>query len=210
MPDAFPEKVSSLVKVREIIYPYYDKGIEEELLNNGVEEVFSFGNTQLGKYRVIGKGKNGIVAYMGGGKVIKIRRSDSPKESLKVEAKIQSLAYPVSPRVYSYGKNFIIMEYVHGRHLSKSESIDVIIGLLRAAKELEDKKIEHQELVRPYKNVLISDKIYIIDYDDATIKEKARNVTSVLSWLKRVDLARKYIKGATIEDIIRELLVSFS
>mgnify|MGYP001772795726 FL=1 len=118
MPDTFPEKVSSLVKVREIIYPYYDKGIEEELLDNGVEEVFSFGNTQLGKYRVIGKGKNGIVAYIGGGKVIKIRRSDSPKESLKVEAKIQSLAYPVSPRVYSYGKNFIIMEYVHGRHLS--------------------------------------------------------------------------------------------
>ena len=202
------EKNATLVKVRDIIYPFYDERIEKELVENGITEVYSFGNVKLGKYNVIGKGKTGIVVYLGGGKVVKIRRSDSPKESLKVEAKIQELAYPVAPKVYSYGNNFIVMDYIQGRHLTDHEEISIIVNLLRAAKELEDKKIEHHELVRPYKNVIVSDRIYIIDYDDATIKENARNVTSILSWLKRVDLARKYAKGASLEEIIQSLVLS--
>ena len=206
----FPEKNAIMVKVREMIYPFYDERIEVELKEYGITEVYSFGDVQLGKYRIIGKGKTGIVVYIGGGKVVKIRRADSPKESLKIEGKIQELAYPVAPKVYYYGNNFIVMDYIAGRHLEHNEKVEVIIKLLEAAKILEDKKIEHRELVRPYKNVLVSDRVYVIDYDDASVKENPKNVTSILSWLKRVDLARKYLKGVPFDQIVKELLEVFS
>ena len=196
---------AKLVKVREFIYPYYDERIEKELLEHGITELYSFGKINLGKVKVIGKGKTGIVALLDEKRVIKIRRSDSPKESLEIEAKIQSMAFPVAPKVYDYGKNFIVMDYIEGKLLSEAKkNKNVIIDLLLKAKELEDKKIEHKELARPYKNVIVTenDKVYIIDYDSASIKENPYNVTSILSWLRLTNLAILYKKHRNIEEIL--------
>ena len=196
---------AKLVKVREFIYPHYDEELEKELVEHGITELYSFGKVNLGKVRVIGKGKTGIVVLLDEKRVIKIRRSDSPKESLEIEAKIQSLAFPVAPKVYNYGKNFIIMDYIEGEHLSDTrKNKNILIDLLLKAKELEDKKIEHKELARPYKNVIATenDKVYIIDYDSASIKENPYNVTSILSWLKLPNLAILYKKHKNIEEII--------
>ncbi|WP_062102627.1 RIO1 family regulatory kinase/ATPase [Sulfolobus acidocaldarius] len=136
-------------------------------------------------------------------RVIKIRRTDSPKETLKIEAKIQQLAYPVSPKVYLYGENFILMEYIRGRHLTRQENIETIRKILMKARMLELKGIEHKELSRPYKNVLVNEKdAYIIDYDSATIKPNPKNVTSILSWFKRYELAKMYSLGYPLEKII--------
>jgi len=195
---------AKLAKVREFIYPYYNEEIERELIEHGITELYSFGNVNLGRVKVIGKGKTGIVALLDERRVVKIRRSDSPKESLEIEAKIQSLAFPVAPRVYDYGKNFIVMDYIEGEHLDRRKNKYIIIDLLIKAKELEDKKIEHKELARPYKNVIVTrnDKVYIIDYDSASIKENPFNVTSILSWLRLQNLAILYKKHRNIDEII--------
>ena len=195
---------TKLVKVREFIYPYYNEEIERELIEHGITELYSFGNVSLEKVKVIGKGKTGIVALLDERRVIKIRRSDAPKESLEVEAKIQSLAFPVAPKVYDYGKNFIVMDYIEGEHLDRGKNKNVIIDLLIKAKELEDKKIEHKELSRPYKNVIVTknEKVYIIDYDSASIKENPFNVTSILSWLRLQNLAILYKKHRNIDEIL--------
>ena len=194
-----------LVKVREFIYPYYDEKIERELIEHGITELYSFGKINLGKVRVIGKGKTGIIALLDEKRVIKIRRSDSPKESLEIEAKIQSLAFPVAPKVYDYGRNFIVMDYIKGNNLCNArKNKNIVIDLILKARELEDKKIEHKELARPYKNVIVTedDKVYIIDYDSASIKENPYNVTSILSWLKLTNLAILYKRHKNIEEIL--------
>ena len=196
---------AKLVKIREFIYPYYDKEIEKELVEHGITELYSFGKTNLGKLKVVGKGKTGVIVLLDEKRVIKIRRSDSPKESLEIEAKIQTLAFPVAPKVYDYGKNFIVMDYIEGDNLNNTrKNKNVIIDLLLKAKELENRKIEHKELARPYKNVIVSenDNVYIIDYDSASIKENPYNVTSILSWLRLPNLAILYKKHKNIEEIL--------
>lgn len=197
-----------LVKVKDFIYPKYNEEIERELKENGITEVYSYGRVNLGKGNVIGKGKTGIIALLDHNKVIKIRRSDSPKEDMEIEARIQSLACPVAPRVYHFGKNFIVMEYIKGVNLDEKRiDLNIILNLLIKAKELEERNIEHKELSRPYKNVMISNegKVYIIDYDSASIKEKPLNVTSILSWLRLNDLASQYKKTRRLDEIIETL-----
>jgi len=194
-----------LVKVREFIYPKYNEEIEKELVEHGITELYSFGKTNLGKLKVIGKGKTGVIVLLDEKRVIKIRRSDSPKESLEIEAKIQTQALPIAPKVYDYGKNFIVMDYIEGKNLDDTrKNKRVIIDLILKAKELESRKIEHKELARPYKNVIVSenDNVYIIDYDSASIKENPYNVTSILSWLRLPNLAILYKKHKNIEEIL--------
>jgi len=90
----------------------------------------------------------------------------------------------------------------------KYEDKSVLIDLLYRTKMLEDKLIEHKELTRPWKNVLVTEnRTYIIDYDSASIKEKPRNISKLLSnYLNRPDLALKYVRGEiSIKEIIEEL-----
>lgn len=189
-----------MVSIKEVIFPYYSYETEKELKDNGITQVYSIGKIRLkSDVYVLGKGKSGIIALLDETKVIKIRRSDSPKESMELEAKIQKLAFPSAPKVYLYGKNFIIMEFINGSHISSQTPLNLKIDLLYRAKYLEEVHIDHHELSRPWKNVLVtSDRTYIIDYDSASIKERAFNVTKILSSVfKKPDLARAYKKGET-------------
>ncbi|QXJ29575.1 Uncharacterized protein J5U23_02445 [Saccharolobus shibatae B12] len=198
-----------MVKISSFIYPTYSKEVEEELKKAGFDYAYSFGQKNLGKLRVLGKGKTGIVVLVEPRKVLKIRRTDAPKETLEIEAKFQIQAgEEVAPRVYDYGKNFILMEYIRGRNLTKNERRETIIDLLKRAKILEEKLIEHKELSRPWKNVMITNnRTYIIDYDSATIKEKPRNVTKLLSnYLNKRDLGIKYSKSEiTFDQLLSQL-----
>lgn len=189
------EKDTKLVDIKNFIYPSYNPDIHRELLENGIDYAYSFGNLTLGNVKVIGKGKTGVVALISSNKVIKIRRSDSPKETLELEAKIQQHAFPSSPKIYYYGKNFIIMDYIDGHNLRRNDTI-YLIDLLKRAKYLEDVNIEHMELSRPWNNVIVSAKrTYIIDYDSASFKERPYNVTKILSAFKLYDIAKKYKLG---------------
>lgn len=90
----------------------------------------------------------------------------------------------------------------------KNERRETIIDLLERARILEEKLIEHKELSRPWKNVIVSyNRTYIIDYDSATIKEKPRNVTKLLSnYLNRRDLGVKYSKSEiTFDQLLSQL-----
>ncbi|XDF44496.1 serine/threonine protein kinase [Saccharolobus solfataricus] len=198
-----------MVKISYFIYPTYSKEIEEELRKSGFDYAYSFGQKNIGKLKVLGKGKTGIVVLVEQDKVLKIRRTDSPKETLEIEAKLQIKAgEEVAPRVYDYGKNFILMEYINGRNLTKSEKKETLIDLFKRARILEEKLIEHKELSRPWKNVMVTyDRTYIIDYDSATVKEKPRNVTKLLSnYLNKRDLAIKYSKSEiTFDQLLAQL-----
>ncbi|MCY0859266.1 MAG: serine/threonine protein kinase [Sulfolobaceae archaeon] len=203
-----------MVDVREVIFPKYSSEVERELREYGINEVYSYGKVRLkDDIFVLGKGKSGIIALLDDKRVIKIRRTDSPKETMELEAKLQIMAYPASPKVYLYGKNFIVMEYINGHELSQNTPLNLKVDLLYRAKYLEDVKIEHHELSRPWKNVIVTpDRTYIIDYDSASIKEKAYNVTKILSSVfKNYELAQKYKRGEiTLSEIVSTLLEASS
>jgi putative serine/threonine protein kinase len=200
------EKDAKLADIKDFIYPNYDNSIHKELLENGIDSAYSFGNLNLGKVRVLGKGKTGLVALISRDKVIKLRRSDSPKETLELEAKIQLYAFPSSPKIYYYGRNFIVMEYIDGHNLRRSDSA-YLIDLLKRAKYLEDINIEHMELSRPWNNVIVSrERTYIIDYDSASFREKPYNVTKILSAFKLYDMAKGYKTGKLCFDKIVSIL----
>ncbi|AWR97677.1 serine/threonine protein kinase [Acidianus sulfidivorans JP7] len=196
-----------MVEVRNFIYPKYDENIEKELKSNGITHLFSYGPTKLNNIRVIGKGKTGIVALIDDKKVIKIRRSDSPKESLELEAKFQEKACPSSPKIYSYGRNFIIMEYIQNSRILTRNDTSYLCDLLKRAKYLEEVKIQHEEISRPWKNVIVDDKrTYIIDYDSASFKENPFNVNKILSAFGYTNLAIKYKKRSIEFEEILNLL----
>ncbi|BDC19743.1 serine/threonine protein kinase [Acidianus sp. HS-5] len=200
---SLPEENSKLVEIRNFIYPAYSKEVEKELKSAGICYAYSFGRVNLGKVSVIGKGKTGIVVYIGEGKVAKIRRTDSPKNSLDLEAKIQSVSYPSAPKVFDYGVNYIVMEYVNGRGLTRTD-IKYLEDLLFRAKHLENIHVQHEEIARPWKNVLVTQsRTYIIDYDSASIKERSLNVTKILSAFGFYQLAEKYKRNEIgFEEII--------
>lgn len=201
------DKDSKLVEVKYFIYPRYDIKIERELLEYGITHLFSVGKIRLNYVNVIGKGKTGIVALLDEKRVIKIRRSDAPKETLRLEAEIQKMAYPSAPKVHFYGDNFIVMEYIsQGRYITR-EDTKYLPDLIIRAKHLEDVKIEHHEISRPWKNVLVDGKrSYIIDYDSASIKENPHNVNKILSAFGYTELATKYKRGLISFDKILDFI----
>ncbi len=190
-----------------MLYPYRSDEILKELKSRGITRVYSFGQTQLPNgVRVLGKGKTGVVVLTEDMRALKVRRPDSNKESLEIEAKIQSMAEGVAPKVYDYGKNFILMEYVPGRPLSR-EDVWALKRLVLKARQLELKSVEHGELSRPWKNVLVrSDgELYVLDFDDATVKPNPKNVTSVLSAFGLWEIARVYARTKDLSLVMRKL-----
>jgi putative serine/threonine protein kinase len=188
---------AQLVEVRHFIYPKYSAEIEAELRSSGLSKVYSVGPVSLGKFRALGKGKTGVVVLTEELRALKIRRTDSPKDDMNMEAFFQERAYPASPRVYSHGRNFIEMEYVEGRPLQRGEGVEVVLDLLRRAKLLDDLKIQHKEISRPWKNVLVSTRrTYVIDYDSCTFSPFPTNVsTLVSSVLGMVSEAKAYARA---------------
>ena len=156
--------------------------------------------------RALGKGKTGVVVLTEDFQALKIRRTDSPKEGLEIEAKIQLMAYPVSPTVYDFGRNFILMEFVKGRHITRQDRHS-LPTLVEKAWELERAKVEHKELSRPWKNVILKEDggVVILDYDSASVKESPKNVTSVLSAFGFGELARYYAKTRDLRYVLDQL-----
>ncbi len=205
MPKEVLEKDPDVVEIGAFIYPKFSEEIYRELVENGITHAYSFGNVQIGKLRALGKGKTGVVVLLDDNRVVKIRRTDSPKESLELEAKVQEMAYPSSPKVFLYGRNFIVMEYIRGRPLTPRDFM-ALPDLLVRARHLEDVKVEHLELSRPWKNVLVTEeRTYIIDYDSSQVKENPSNVTKVLSAFKLYELAREYKRKRDLEKVVSTL-----
>ncbi|AWS00670.1 hypothetical protein [Metallosphaera hakonensis] len=199
-----------MVEIGNLIFPRHSREIEDELLSAGIRRAYSLGSTVLGKYRVLGKGKTGVVVLTEDLLALKIRRVDSPKESMEFEARMQIRAGDVAPRVINYGRNFILMEYVRGRHLDYRESPETILDLIGRAFSLERVNLEHRELVHPWKNVLVTrNRTYILDYDSVSIKERAYNVNKILNAFNLHDLAKAYKKGEMgLEELTRRILTS--
>lgn len=167
----------------------------------GINYFFNYGSRKIyGKLRVVGVGFTGLLLLASAAKgivLVKILRKDSRRSNMLYECNILKIASKlgVSPRVHSCDNEYIIMEYVDGFNIAEYvenfkelQSIYDLKAILKSimykAFLLDKNHIDHGELSRPYKHVLISPKgVFIIDFDSASMSRIPRNFTSVLGGL---------------------------
>ena len=173
--------------------PYQIKRRIAEFDGLGIGSVSFTGPTRVGKLNILGKGYVGVVvlAKRGTRKVaLKIRRTDSQRSSMKLEAKMLKLANSakVGPKFYDASRNCLIMEYVNGQRISDwsvngrgsaARVKSVIKDVLEDCYRLDQAGIDHGELSNISKHVIIGESGHaLIDFESSSVQRRASNVTS--------------------------------
>jgi putative serine/threonine protein kinase len=183
-----------------ITYPHYseceykDRIIEMESL--GITSIIlggGGGKTIINSAHVAGKGCVGIVVKSKvGSKVcaLKIRRTDADRKTMDNEARLHKMANSagVGPILEGHTKNLIAMEYVSGQSIidwagnnnkaTKSKVRTVATAVLEQCFSLDAAGLDHGELSRLARHVIVSDRPYIIDFESASTTRKTCNVTA--------------------------------
>lgn len=199
---AHVHKRSLLEKV--ICYPIIDREcanrriIEAKLL--GILDFIFCGKTEIGGVKILGKGTTSIVLkgiYLGNIRVaVKVRRTDANRPSVIREAKILKITnmYGIGPSVLAFSRNMLVWKYIRGlsfeEWLQSSPQKNVLKKVLKEIVfqlyMLDKIGVSHNELSRPENHIIISLpewKPYIIDFESATIKKDASNLTQFLNFL---------------------------
>jgi len=166
----------------------------KELQNIGVESISFQGELKIGTTSVLGKGYVGIVVLGKLGRknvAVKIRRSDSPRKNLKKEAKLLQITNRcgVGPKLIDFSKNFLVMEYLEGEKIGKwvsnlkskrdSSQIKMVIKkVLEDCYKMDMIGLDHGELSRMPKHVIVGKKITLIDFVSSSTERRVSNVTS--------------------------------
>ncbi|HEY6756161.1 MAG TPA: hypothetical protein VI037_02105 [Nitrososphaera sp.] len=179
-----------------ITYPHYseseykDRIIEMESL--GITSIILGGKTIVNNVPIYGKGCVGIVVKAkAGSKVcaLKIRRTDSDRKTMDNEARFHKMANStgVGPSLQGHTKNLIAMELVTGQRIidwvgnnktTKSKKRTVVTAILEQCFSLDAVGLDHGELSRLARHVIVSDRPSIIDFESASTTRKTCNVTA--------------------------------
>ena len=167
----------------------------------GIDYFFNYGSRGIyDNLRVVGAGFTGVLMLASSTKgivLVKILRKDSRRNSMLYECSIlkKASSLGVSPRVYSCDEKYIVMEYIDGfslaEYIKSFDKLKPIYDLRITLRSiiyktflLDRHRIDHGELSRPYKHVLVSPKgVFIIDFDSASMSRTPRNLTSILGGL---------------------------
>jgi putative serine/threonine protein kinase len=165
-----------------------------ELKSLGINSVSFQGPILIGKTAVLGKGYTGVVvlAKKGTRKVaLKIRRTDSSRESMEKETMLLKVAnkIKVGPKLIQSSNNFIVMEYLDGKKIydwisdlkgkgSATKLKFVIKKVLQDCHNLDRLGLDHGELSNITKHVIIGRSITIVDFESSSLERKVSNVTS--------------------------------
>jgi predicted Ser/Thr protein kinase len=200
--------VEDLVKkpYREILaYPKpSDESVESrirQLKSLGIEGLEFEGPLRIGKLSVLGKGVVGIVvAGIGdGGRVaVKIRRVDSRRRSMLHEAEMMKAAnkFGIGPECLGSSEDVLEMQFLDGQRLPlwlsslrgrgrKARVKSTVKALLEQCARLDAYGLDHGELSRAHKNVLVSmgDHPWILDYESASLMRRVNNFTSLAQYI---------------------------
>jgi putative serine/threonine protein kinase len=178
-----------------ITYPHYseseykDRIIEMESL--GITSIILGGKTIVNSAPIAGKGGVGIVVKSkAGSKVcaLKIRRTDADRKTMDNEARFHKMANSagVGPILQGHTKNLIAMDFVTGQSIidwagnkaTRSKMCTVATAILEQCFSLDVAGLDHGELSRLTRHVIVSDRPSIIDFESASTTRKTCNVTA--------------------------------
>ena len=166
-----------------------------ELKKLGIRDVSFQGQTKIGSLNILGKGYVGVVVLSRIKNklvAVKIRRTDASRINMVKEAKFLKIANKagVGPLLLAMSKNFIVMEYLDGKKISKwvnelksKQDIKLLKSIMQKILEdcysLDVIGLDHGELSTISKHVVIGkSKTTIIDYESASTQRRVSNVTS--------------------------------
>ena len=184
-----------------ITYPHFseseynDRIIEMESL--GITSIILGGKTIVNGAHIAGKGCVGIVVKSKvGSKVcaLKIRRTDADRNTMKEEAHFLKIANSigVGPHLEGQTRNLIAMEYIAGQSIADwivgntnknnksamSKMRTVTKSILEQCFSLDTVGLDHGELSRLARHVIVSNGPHIIDFESASTTRKTANVTA--------------------------------
>ena len=215
-----------------ICYPTCDKKELEKRLGEmrklGIKALYFTGDKKIGDVSVLGKGCVGIVVSADierGKAALKIRRMDADRETMKHEVEMLQIANSVNvgPRLIGFTQNLLMMEYIRGILLPKwiekvkeernaAERIRrVLRGILEQCRRLDEAGLDHGELSRATKHIIIDDNDtpWILDFESASVTRKVSNVTSICQFLflqgKTAKLIREAVNQKEKEKLISAL-----
>jgi len=182
---------------RFISWPRYDENIAKQRLGQlrelGIESIALGGRHRIQGYPLLGKGHAGVVlkALKGGEEVaLKIRRTDSDRESMHREAEMLTLANKVGvgPMMHGFSEDFIAMEKITGPYLGEwmkdfkgdlEELRHVLLALLEKSRKLDRAGVDHGELTRVKRHFIVTGEgPKIIDFESASTERRMQNVTA--------------------------------
>ncbi len=197
---------ADLLSVRKVLsYPHpKDEEIKKrvkEITQLGVFYIVPAGDISIGTFQILGKGCTSIVVLAVskyGKTALKIRRTDSNRESCAPEAEILKATNKigVGPRLFSNTDNFLLMEFLDGKKISQwlpekaaEGKREVLARVLRQVLEdcytLDLAGIDHGQLNPARKHIIVKDNgnSTILDFESASTNRRVANVTSVSQYL---------------------------
>lgn len=181
-------------------YPRADLGISLDrmsiLSDMGVDNISFTGRIQIRGVPILGKGHSGVVllALLNDKRVaLKIKRSDSVRDTMVPEARLLKLAngVDVGPRLLEFHDDVIVMEYLSGfgigewilNIVSNAQQLKrVIRNILQDCFRLDCLGLDHGELTNIYRHVIINNNHHntptVIDFESSSLDRRVSNVTS--------------------------------
>jgi putative serine/threonine protein kinase len=200
---------------------YKDRIIEMESL--GITSIILGGKTIVNGAHIAGKGCVGIVVKAKAGSrvcALKIRRTDADRMAMDNEARFHKIANNegVGPSLEGHTKNLIAMEFVTGQSIidwvignnaTKSKICTIAAAILDQCFSLDVAGLDHGELSRLARHVIVSDRPYIIDFESASTTRKTCNVTaaaqSILLYGIVANKVKKILGNTDREKVIHAL-----
>ncbi|HVH16611.1 MAG TPA: serine/threonine protein kinase [Candidatus Angelobacter sp.] len=172
-----------------------------QLNSLGIEGLEFVGPLRMGKLSVLGKGVVGLV-FRGIADdhrvAVKIRRTDSRRSSMIHEAEMMKAANKagIGPKCLGSSEDTLEMQLLEGQRLPlwisslkgrgrKARVKATVKALLEQCIRLDAYGLDHGELSRAHKNVLVSegDHPWILDYESASLMRRVNNFTSLAQYI---------------------------
>lgn len=172
----------------------------KELKKLGVKALEFAGKKRIHEISVLGKGCVGIViiAHINLGRAaLKVRRVDADRREMFHEAEMlrKANSVKVGPKLLDVSQNFLLMEFIEGIHFPQwLESIKggdgrprirrVLGEVMEQCYRLDEAGLNHGELSNSPKHIIVNidDFPCLVDFETASIKRKASNVTSICQY----------------------------
>ena len=178
----------------------------------GVTSIMLGGMTTINGLHVVGKGQVGLVLRAKiGNKIcaLKIRRVDANRKTMDDEVSLHRIANDaqVGPRLEAHTKDLIAMEFIDGLSIvdwvqsaGKTQLRDMAQSVLEQCYRLDNMLLDHGELSRLNRHVIVSDRPYIIDFESASKIRKTSNVTAAAQSM--------FLYGAVAEIVHKTLQIN--
>ena len=171
-----------------------------QLRRLGVTELVFVGRTRVGRLGVLGLGTVGVVVKAvadGTECALKIRRTDANRPDMEEEVRVATLAnrVGVGPQVYGHTRDMVLMQLLDYQEIAdwlkalhgpgtRDQVRSMLHALLNQCRKLDIMGIDHGQLSNLRKHAVVAGgRPWIIDFESAGTRRKARNVTTATQYL---------------------------